>query len=103
MPSRCKVTVLKRSLDRELAAEYLDSAHADLEQCGYFREGQEFIIDKLHVIPEEFCTSARPNIRHALALVACGGDVPGMRHRGVEIAGCPDCFRAVIFKIERIE
>ena len=99
----CKVTVIRRSLDKELISEYLDPKHGDMRPCELFSDGQEFIIEKLWEAPEGFCTSAWADIRHVIMRVATGGDMPGMRHSGVEIASCHDWFRPVIFRIERIE
>ena len=103
MSPRCKVTVIRRSLDTELISEYLDEQYADMGRCDTFEEGQEFIIEELHRIPEGFCASAWANIRHVIMRVATGSDMPGMRYPGVEIASCSDWFRPVIFKVERVE
>jgi uncharacterized repeat protein (TIGR04076 family) len=35
--------------------------------------------------------------------VACGGEMPFLREPGVEIAGCTDWFRPVLFKVERLD
>ena len=99
----CKVTVIRRSLDKELISEYLDPKYGDTGPCDLFSDGQEFIIDKLWEAPEGFCQSAWADIRHEIMRVATGGDMPGMRQPGVEIASCHDWFRPVIFQIERIE
>lgn len=103
MLSRCRITVIRRSLDRELIDEYLDSEHADMGRCGNFEEGQEFIVDSAFAMPEGFCPSAWADIRHVALRVASGGKMPGMRHEGVEIGSCSDWFRPVIFRIERVE
>ncbi len=103
MFSRCKITVIRRSLDAELIRDYLDDEHADMGQCDNFSDGQEFIVDRVFSIPEGFCSSAWADIRHVILRVASGGNIPGMRHPGVEIASCSDWFRPVIFRIERVE
>ena len=103
MFSKCRITVLRRSLDQELISEFVDSTYAGMEPCEAFEDGQEFIVDELFGPPEGFCVWAWADIRHVIARVASGGDLPGMRRKGVEIAGCTDWFRPVLFKIERIE
>jgi uncharacterized repeat protein (TIGR04076 family) len=103
MLSNCKITVLRRSLDRELIKEFRDPSYADTPPCENFTVGQEFLVDQHFGIPEGFCPWAWADIRHVILRVACGGDMPGMRHKGVEVAGCTDWFRPVLFKVERIE
>ena len=101
--SKCRITVLKRNLDRDLIAQFIDDDYADMAPCEIFRDGQEFIVEQIHQPPEGFCLWAWADIRHVITRVAAGGDFPGMRKKGVEVAGCTDWFRPVIFKIERIE
>jgi len=101
--SKCRVTVLRRSLDQELIVEFLDSTYADMKPCESFSDGQEFLVEKLFRPPDGFCSWAWADIRHVIARVASGGEMPGMRRGGVEIAGCTDWFRPVLFKIERVE
>jgi uncharacterized repeat protein (TIGR04076 family) len=101
--SRCRITVVRRSLDKELIEEYLSSEHADMGQCSNFKDGQEFTVDETFRMPEGFCPSAWADIRHVALRVASGGNMPGMRRPGVEIGSCSDWFRPVIFRIERLE
>lgn len=103
MPSRCKITVLRRSIDRELISDYLDEKYSDMGPCDSFTDGQEFIVDQIHAPPDGFCTWAWADIRHVIARVACGGEMPGMREAGVEVATCTDLFRPVLFRIERFD
>lgn len=100
---RCKVTVLKRTLHRDLADEYLDDAYKDIGLCECFEDGQEFVIEPDEGVPEGFCVWAWADIRSDILTVAYGGDMPGMKPRGTFITGCADWFRPVIFKVERME
>jgi uncharacterized repeat protein (TIGR04076 family) len=43
--TKCKITVLKRSLNSDLAKEYINSP---VEPCPFFKEGQEFIFQSFH-------------------------------------------------------
>ena len=99
---KCKVTVLRRSLDQDLIDEYLEDEFGGIGPCELFREGQEIVIEDYSVVPEGFCASAWADIRKDILAVAMGADMPGIRYPGTVIAGCADWFRPVIFKIERL-
>ncbi len=103
---KCKITVLKRTLNRDLRKEYLSEEYQGLSACDQLHDGQEFLLEgfeELASVPEGFCDWAWADIRQDVLRVAWGGDQPGLRQPGVAIAGCTDWFRPVIFKIERIE
>lgn len=100
---KCRVTVLKRTLQQDLVDEYLEESLAEtFDVCQRWTEGQEMVIDPT-TLPEGFCPWAWAAIRHTIMRVASGGETPGMRRKGVAIAGCSDWFRPVIFKIERLD
>jgi len=102
---KCRITVVKRILNKDLIDEYLDDPYRDIGACEHFREGQVFEIDP-SVVPEDFCaccTHAWADIRDDIMTIATGGDVPGMKKSGTVISGCRDWFRPVIFKVERME
>ena len=100
--SKCKITVLKRMVNSDLAKEYLDIA-GDFGACERFSDGQEIIIERHFEIPEGFCPWAWADIRRDIKTIAAGGNLSWVKQRGTAIAGCTDWFRPVIFKIERIE
>lgn len=100
---RCKITVLKRTVNEDLIDEYLEDDYRDIGRCEVFRDGQEILIEDYSAVPENFCASAWADIRKEIMTVALGGDMPGIRQRGTVITGCTDWFRPVIFKVERIE
>ncbi|MFX1450926.1 MAG: TIGR04076 family protein [Promethearchaeota archaeon] len=102
---RCKITILQRNINRDLANDYLDDPYKELAPCEIFKENQEFIInglDEIAKIPEGFCAWAWADIRKDIAHIMLGGENPGMKQKGIAIVGCTDWFRPVIFKIERI-
>ena len=99
---RCKITVLKRTIHRDLIDEYLDDEYRGIDLCECFREGQEIEVEDYSVVPEGFCASAWADIRKDMLTVVMGGDMPGIRQSGTIICGCTDWFRPVIFKVERI-
>ncbi|MFX0116588.1 MAG: TIGR04076 family protein [Candidatus Hodarchaeota archaeon] len=103
--SKCKLTVLKRMFNQDLVNKYLEDAYQNLAPCDRFQDGQEFIIDEngLQEPPADFCASAWADIRKDVLMIAIGGDMPGLKNRGMTLTGCTDWFRPVIFKVERID
>ena len=101
---KCKLTVLKKSLNKDLIEEFISDEYTGMKPCEIFEEGQEIIIDpNLAQVPDGFCHWAWADIRKDIMLVASGGDVLGMKYKGTVITGCSDWFRPVIFKVERID
>ena len=100
---KCRVTVLKRTINQDLINEYLDDELRDIGPCECFRDGQEIIIDDHSAVPENFCASAWADIRKDILTIAIGGNMPGIRQHGTLITGCTDRFRPVIFKVERMD
>ena len=99
--NRVKITVLKTTLDKELAAEY----GADgLTACPMLREGQTFYAD--YAKPEGLCDEAWKAIYQYVFALAHGageglfyyGD--WIKQPGVAICSCKDGLRPVIFKLE---
>ena len=78
---RCKITILKTTLDEELAKEY---AAPGFTRCPMMREGQVFYAD--YAKPEGFFYY---------------GD--WIDREGVAICSCNDGLRPVIMKIERTD
>ena len=102
---KCKITVLKRTVNQDLIDEYLDDSYQGHGLCECFRDSQEFLIDASE-IPKDFlecCPWAWADIRKDILTVASGGNMPGIRQRGTVITGCRDWFRPVIFKVERMD
>ena len=104
--ANCKITVIKRNFDQDLINKYADDQYRDhMKTYEIFQDNQEFILEgdaALSQPPKDFCAWAWADIRKDILTVALGADTPGMKHRGMVIAGCTDWFRPVIFKIERI-
>lgn len=99
---KCKITVLKRSFNKDLIDEYL-STREEFKQCDLFHEGQEFILKSPFKPPENFCPWAWADIRNDIMTLISGGNFFWVKQKGTTISGCTDWFRPVIFKIERIE
>jgi uncharacterized repeat protein (TIGR04076 family) len=102
----CKITVLKRTLNSDLAAEYVEMT---VQPCGAFREGQEFIVSADLGKPEGFCTWAWDDIYKTVVTLARGGNFSDgifqgwMKNPHCMVTCCSDGIRPVIFKVERRE
>ena len=105
--SKCKITVVKRTINQDLIGEYIDEKYLDhIKLCEVFKDDQEFVLEEETAFqqpPADFCAWVWADIRKDILTVAVGGDMPGMKHRGTVITGCTDWFRPVIFKVERIK
>lgn len=98
---RCKITVLKTTLDKELASEY---GAVGLGACPMHKVGQVFYAD--YAKPDGFCDEAWKAIYQYVFALSHGAD-KGLFYYGdwigkpgVAICSCNDGLRPVIFKIE---
>ncbi len=102
---KCRITILKRTINQDLIDEYLEDEYKNRGACDCFHDNQEFVIDPSSH-PEEFsqcCPWAWADIRQDILFVACGGNMPGIKPKGAIITACRDWFRPVYFKVERME
>ncbi len=101
---KVKITVLKTTLDRELAKEY---GAPGLTACPMMKEGQILYVD--YAKPEGFCDEAWKAIYQYVFALAHGADAgtfyygDWIRKPGVAICSCNDGLRPVIFKLEATE
>ena len=101
---KCKITVLKKTFDAELAKEY---GAPNLGACPMLREGQVFYAD--YAKPEGFCDEAWKAIYQYVFALSHGAGKgtfyfdDWIRISGVAICSCNDGLRPVIFKIETTE
>ena len=101
-PFKCKITVLKVTINQDLVEEYLDVGD-DYGACTRFQVGQEFVVEHPFQAPDDFCLWAWADIRKEILALSVGADKPWLKQRGVEIVGCTDWYRPVYFKIEAIK
>lgn len=100
----CRITVLKRTLNADLAAEYIQST---VGPCESFVEGQEFLSSALGK-PDGFCAWAWDDIYKTVVALARGGNFAQdifdgwMKDEQAMVTCCTDGIRPVIFKVERI-
>ena len=101
---KCKITILKTTLDKELAKEY---GAPGIDACPMMQEGQVFWAD--YAKPDGFCDEAWKAIyQYVFALAHNNGKEvfyfgDWVRKPGVAICSCNDGIRPVIFKIEATE
>ena len=101
---KCKITVLKTTLDEELAKEY---GIEGLTACPMLKEGQVFYAD--YAKPEGLCDEAWKAIYQYVFALSHGmgeelfyyGD--SIRKPGVAICSCNDGLRPAIFKLEETD
>jgi len=98
--SKCKITVLKRTIHRDLVDEYLEG---EMDRCDQFQDGQEFVVESPFSPPEGFCTWAWADIRKEVFAIKNGADLSWAKPTSVAITCCTDGYRPVIFKVERID
>ena len=98
---KCKITVLKTTLQEDLAKEY---GVENLGKCPMHKEGKVFYAD--YAKPEGFCDEAWKAIYQYVFALSHGADKETfyfndwIKTPGVAICSCNDGLRPVIFKIE---
>ena len=98
---KCRITVLKRTINKDLAKEYCQS---DVNFCPRFKEGDIFYAE--FDPPENFCGWAWNDIYRYVSVLLSGGNYNSgvfdgwMKRKDEVIACCTDAIRPVIFKIE---
>ena len=104
MMKKVKITVLKTTLDKELAEEY---GAKGLTACPMMNAGQEFYAD--YAKPDGFCDEAWKAIYQYVFAMShgAGNDLfyygDWIRTPGVAICSCNDGLRPVIFKLEKTD
>ena len=99
--NKVRITVLKTTLDKELAEEY---GAPGLQACPMMCAGQVFLAD--YAKPEGFCDEAWKAVYQYVFALAHGGDGftfyfdDWMRTPGCAIVSCNDGLRPVIMKLE---
>ena len=97
----CKVTVIKRSCNRELIESFVKKPE-EISACNLVKDNDEFYISNPYEMPEGLCASAWADIRPYILAIASGGTFELLKEKNTALATCTDLFRPVIFKIERV-
>ena len=96
---KVKITVLKTTLDEDLAKQY---GVEGLTACPMLKEGQSFMAD--YAKPDGLCDEAWKAIYQYVFALAHGAQYfyykDWIRKPGVAICSCNDGLRPVIFKLE---
>jgi uncharacterized repeat protein (TIGR04076 family) len=102
MMKKCKITILKTTLQKDLAEEY---GVPNLSTCPLMREGEVFYASWAK--PEGFCDEAWKAIYQYVFALAHGAETwyydDWIKDKGVAICSCNDGLRPVIIKIERTD
>ncbi len=101
MFKKCKITVVKRSVNTDLVNEYVTEPNI-FPICNKVEDGQEFLVSSPFDLPEGICASAWADIRPYVIAIASGGSFSMMKKPHSILATCTDPFRTVIFNIERV-
>lgn len=98
---KCKITVLKTSLFRDLADQL--GKNDDFSSCPVFKEGESFITGGPfgNSMPENFCHMAWQSLELPVNVLAGGGKFLGFEEKTV--VSCMDGIRPAIFLVEPIE
>ena len=97
MNADVKITVLRRTQNKDLLEDYAESIW---DPCERLSEGQEFISQSANM-PEEFCSWAWADIQKYVMTLARGGNFRGTSP-GTFVTCCTDGYRPVFFKVERL-
>lgn len=100
---RCKITVVKKTINPDLAKAYCQN---EVNTCPVFEEGQEFVTGLQK--PQNFCDWAWNDILRCVAVLLTGGNFSKdifdgwMKDDKTMITCCTDGIRPVVFKVEKI-
>ncbi|MFQ5857467.1 MAG: TIGR04076 family protein [Anaerolineae bacterium] len=103
MPA-CKITVLKKLFNEDLADEYR-RPEIHRGPCPHFTEGQEFVVEEIGERPEGFfCGWAWDDIQRLVLAMMVGGDFSQwMNDSNTFVACCTDGIKPVVFRLERVQ
>ncbi|WP_371805109.1 TIGR04076 family protein [Candidatus Lokiarchaeum ossiferum] len=100
MLKKVKITVIQRSVNKELAEQH----HRETPPiCSVFEEGQEFIVNSFEK-PANFCDWAWMDIQRVIISFLFDGNLSHFSSNPNEfVMCCTDAYRPVSFKIEKID
>jgi len=99
---KCKITVIKRSLNQDVIDDYMKEEMKSHSLCAKFKEGEEFFVSSEFDMPDNFCHWAWADIRKDIMAIINGAQFPWFAKNGLTISGCTDWFKPVLFKIEKL-
>lgn len=101
-PPKCRVTVIKRSLNKDIIDRYMKEEMKNSNLCSMFKEGDKFLVHSEFHMPEKFCHWAWADIRNDIMAIINGARFPWFEEKEMTISGCTDWFKPVLFKIEKL-
>jgi uncharacterized repeat protein (TIGR04076 family) len=103
MMNKCKITVLKKMYNPDLAEEY-GQPEIHREPCPHCTEGQEFIAMNALDRPEGLCGWAWNDMEKILMAAGLGGSFDPWMINGYNfITCCTYALEPVVFRVDRIE
>ena len=99
---KCKITVIKRSLNLDIIDGYMKEEMKSSNLCSKFKEGDKFMVTSEFDMPDNFCHWAWADIRKDIMAIIHGAQFSWFKEKGMTISGCTDWFRPVLFKIEKL-
>ena len=102
--AKVKLTVLRRFTPEEvLGKDPPVTAHFGNQACPVFTDGQEMVVGYVREPAVFPCESAWGSLRPFLVTLNNGGNFEWWVDRpGLAVVSCPDGFRPVVFKMERV-
>ncbi|MFW9772031.1 MAG: TIGR04076 family protein [Candidatus Heimdallarchaeota archaeon] len=100
-----KITVVKVFEPKDIIGnDFIRESGKLIPKCGFFNEGDQFIIPETGAMPEKFiCIHAFNAINKHVEVLRLGGSIEDWTGEDTIFGVCPDGIRPVIFKIERIK
>ena len=99
-----KITVIKVCEPKDIIGkDFIRKSGQPIPKCGFFSEGDQFIVPNTGAMPEGFiCIHAFNAINKHVEVLRLGGSIEDWTGEDTIFGVCPDGIRPVIFKIERI-
>ncbi len=104
MTYKVKITVEKVCEPKDIIGkDFIRESGKPIPKCGFFSEGDQFIILETGAMPEEFiCQHAFYAINKHVEVLRLGGRIEDWTGDDTIYGVCHDGIRPVIFKLERI-
>jgi len=98
-----KITVVKKAYFEDIVVQE-QSSLGNFQACERFSEGQEFILDSIGKMPEDFCAWAWADIHRDIVMIEYGAQPPPKLTNPHSIYSCcTEGLRPVVFRIEKLQ
>lgn len=99
-----RITVVRVMEPKDIIGkDFILETGKPIEKCGFFDEGDQFIVPESGLMPEGFCQHAYHSLYRYLDTLRLGGGYKDWTGEDVIYGACSDGIRPVIFKIERLK